>query len=123
MAVVDEVQAADAVDLDRRDRRTASLRQRQLRLAFSYPAGGGPKVPVEVAPLFGRAGDRVYRYRLQAQVPLATPSERAGDFVERHEAVAASGLVAQAAGHCGQDLAAPGPQEVVLGVCPRESGI
>jgi len=105
MAVADEVQAADAVDLDRRARRTAPLRQRQLRPAFPYPVGGGPDVPVEVAALLGRAGDRVQRYRLQAQVPLAAPPERACDLVERQEAVAVGGLAAQAAGQRGQEVA------------------
>jgi hypothetical protein len=33
------------------------------------------------------------------------------------------GLVAQAMGQRGQDLAAPGPQKVILGICLRESGI
>src|SRR5207247_4915769 len=41
MAVADEVQAAYAVDLDRRDRRTAPFRQRQLLPAFPHPVGGG----------------------------------------------------------------------------------
>src|ERR1022692_856207 len=78
MAVADEMQAADPVYLDRRDRRTAPLRERQLLPAGPYPVGGGPEVPVEVAPRAGRADDRVQAYRLQARVPLAAPAERAG---------------------------------------------
>src|SRR6266571_3182152 len=104
VAVAHEMQAPDAVHLDRRDRRTAPLCQRQLLPAFPHPAGGGPEVPVEV------------------QLPLAAPPERAGDLGERQEAAAVSGLAAQAAGERGQDLAAPGPLEVVLGVCAGESG-
>src|SRR5260370_27748772 len=59
MPVADEMLAAHAVYLDRRDRRTAPLRQRQLLPAFPHPVGGGPEVPVEVVPLLGRADDRV----------------------------------------------------------------
>ena len=123
MAVADEMQAADPVDLDRRDRRTAPLRQRQLLPAFPHPVGGGPEVPVEIAEGIDSADDRVQPYRLQAQLPLASHAKRADDLVERQQAVAASGPVAQAVGQRGQDLVAPGPQKVVLGVCPRESGI
>jgi hypothetical protein len=80
-------------------------------------------MPVEVAPLRGRADDRVQAYRLQTQVPLAAPADRGGDLIEPQEAVNAMGLVAQAMGQRGQDLAAPGPQKVILGICLRESGI
>ena len=123
MAVADEMQAADAVDLDRRDRRAAPLGQGHLLPAFPHPAGGRPEVPVEVTPGVDRPGDRVQPYRLQAQLPLATPAERAGDLVEPQEVVAAVGLAAQAVRQSGQDVVPPRPEEVILGVCPRESGI
>src|SRR6266581_5721704 len=96
MAVVHEMQVAYAVHLDRRDRRTAPLCQRQLLPAFPHSVGGGPEVPVEVAPRVDRADDRVQPYGLQAQGPFAAPAERAGDLVERQDAVAVMGLVAQA---------------------------
>jgi hypothetical protein len=80
-------------------------------------------VPVEVVPLLGRADDRVQRYRLQAQLPLAAHAQRTGDLIQRQEAVAVSGLAAQAVRQCGQELVPPGPQEVVVGICARESGI
>jgi len=91
MAVADEVLAADAVYLDRRDRRAAPFRERQLLPAGLYPVGGGPEVPVEVAPRAGRADDRVQAYRLQAKVPLTAPAERAGDLIKPQEAVAVMG--------------------------------
>src|SRR5579859_1156113 len=123
MAVADEMLAADPVHLDRRDRRTAALGQRQLFPARAHPVGRGPKVPVEVAAGIDRADDRVQRYRLQAQGPLAAHAERADDFVESQEAVAVLGPAAQAVGQRFGDLAPPGPQKVVLDVCLRESGI
>jgi len=123
MAIADEMQAAGAVHLDRRDRRAAPFCQRQLLPAGPHPVGGGPEVPVEVAPRVDRADDRVQPYRLQAHVPLAAHAERAGDLVERQEAVAVTGLAAQAVRQPGQDLAPPGPGKVVLGVCAGESGI
>jgi hypothetical protein len=123
VAVADEVQAADAVDLDRRDRRAAPLRQRQLLPPGPDPVGGGPEAAVEFVPRVDRADDRVQRYRLQSQLPLAAPAERAGDLVERHEAVAVTALAAQPVRQRGQDLVLPGAQEVVLDICLRESGI
>jgi hypothetical protein len=48
-------------------------------------------VPVEVAPGVDRADDRVQPYRLQAQVPLAAPAERAGEIIKPQEAVAVMG--------------------------------
>jgi hypothetical protein len=56
-------------------------------------------------------------------MPLAAPAERAEDLVERQDAVAVMGPAAQAVRQGGQDLPPPGPQKVVLDVCPRESGI
>jgi hypothetical protein len=123
MPVADEMLAAHAVHLDRRDRRTAPLRECQLLPAFPHPAGGGPEAPVEVVPLLGRADDRVQRYRLQAQLPLAAPAEHTGDLIKPQQAVAVVGLAGQAVRQRGQHLVPPGPQEVVLGVCPRESGV
>src|SRR5262249_19582589 len=89
--VGDEMQAAHAVDLDRRNRRTAPLRQRQLLPAFPHPVGGGPEMSVEVASLLGRADDRVQRYRLQAQLPLAAHADRAGDLIKWQQTVASRG--------------------------------
>ena len=62
----------------------------------------------------GARQDRLQRYRLQAQLPLAASAERAGDLVKPQEAVAVMRLAAQAARQHGQDLAPPGPQEIVL---------
>src|SRR6266571_7786157 len=121
MAVADEVLAADAVHLDRGDRRAAPLRQRELLPAFPRPVGGGPEVPVEGGQRAGRADDTVHRYRLQADVLLTSPSEPPGDLIKPQEAVAVM-LAAQAACQRGHDLVPPGSQELVLDVGPRKSG-
>jgi hypothetical protein len=123
VAIADEMQAPDTVDLDRRDRRAAALSERKLHPAFTHPAGSGPEVTVEVAPGIDRPGDRVQRYRPQAQLPLAAPAKRAGDLVEPQELVAARGLTAHAMRQHGQDLTPPSPPEVILGICPREPGV
>src|SRR6266568_511481 len=47
VAVDHEMPVADAVDLDRRDRFTAALGQRQPLPAEPRPVGGGPEAPVE----------------------------------------------------------------------------
>ena len=54
---------------------------------------------------------------------LAAPAEHADSFVKGQQTVTVSGLVAQAVCQRGQDLVPPGAQEVILGVCARESGI
>jgi hypothetical protein len=80
----------------------------------------GPEVPVEVAQQVDRADNGVQRYRLQAQVPLAAPAERANDLVEHREPVAVLRLAAQAVGQRGQEVV-PLAAEVVAGVCQEIS--
>src|SRR5215467_823222 len=123
MTVADEMAATEAVDLDRRDGLTAPLGQCQPLPAEPRLAGGRPEAPVEVAPCAGGAGDRVQPDGLQPQLALATPAERADDLVERHEAVGAGGPAAEAVPQRGHEMPPPGPQEVILRVCPGESRI
>jgi hypothetical protein len=61
---------------------------------------------VDVA-LAVRADDDVQPYRLQPEMPLAAPAERAHDLIERQEAIAVIRLVALAVGQRGQDLVVP----------------
>jgi len=84
--VFDEVQAADPVHLDRRDRLAAPLGQREPFPAGSHPAGGGPEPVVEVAPRVESADDRVQPDGLQAKPPLAAPAKCADHLVQRHQA-------------------------------------
>src|ERR1700721_693305 len=104
------MQVADAVHLDRRDRRTAPLCQRQLFPAGPHPVGGRPETPGEAAPRVEGAVYRSEPYRLQAQVPLAAHAERAGDLIECQEAAAVTGPAGETARQRGQDLLRPGPQ-------------
>jgi hypothetical protein len=75
VTVADEMPVAHPVHLDRRDRRTAPLSQRQPLPAGPDPASGGPEAAVEVAPRAGGAHDGVEPDRLQPQLPLAAPAE------------------------------------------------
>jgi hypothetical protein len=59
VTVADEMPLAQSVDLDRRDRLTAPLGERQPLPAGPDPARGGPEAAVEVAPHAGGADDRV----------------------------------------------------------------
>ena len=88
VAVDHEMAAVDAVDLDRRDRFTAPLGQRQPLPPEPHPVGGGPEAPVEVAARLCRADDGVQPDRLPAQLPLATPARRVGNLIQRYEPVA-----------------------------------
>jgi hypothetical protein len=66
VAVTDEVEAVDPVDLDRRNCGAAPLGQRQLLPAGPDPVGGWPEVPVEVTTGVDRADNGVQSYRLQS---------------------------------------------------------
>src|ERR1022692_4952480 len=118
MAVADEVQAADAVYLGRRDRLTAPR-------APAPPSGTVPGWRWAGSAGRSRAACRPCR-RSGPGVSSAGPgaarraSRARRDLVKHQEAVTVSGLVAQAARQCGQDMVPTGPQEVVLGVCPRD---
>lgn len=68
------------------------------------------------------AAAAIQPYRPQAEAPLAAPAEHADDLVQRQQAVGAVGLAAQPVRQPGHDLAPPGPQEVILGIGPEESG-
>ena len=69
--VFDEVQAADAVHLDRRDRLAAPLCQREPFPAGSHPVGGGTE-PVVKSRRVERADDRAQPDGLQAELPAVT---------------------------------------------------
>ena len=68
VTVANEMPMAHAVDLDRRDRLTAPLGQRQPLPAEPDPARGGPEAAVEVTPRAGGAHDRVEPDCLQPQL-------------------------------------------------------
>jgi len=122
MAVSHEVQAADAIDLDRRDCLAAPLGEGQPLPPVPHPGGGRPEAPVEVAPGADCADDGIQPNNLQAQLPLAAPAQRADDLIQWHEPVVVA-AAAQAMHQRGQELAPPGPQKIILHICPWESRI
>ena len=61
VAVLDEMQVTDAVDVDRRDRRTAPLREIERLHPLPHPVGGGPGTRGR-----SRAGSRRFRPRCRA---------------------------------------------------------
>lgn len=75
VTVADEMPIAHTVDLDRRDRLTAPLGQRQPLPAGPDPARAGPDAAVEVAPRAGGADDRVEPDCLQPKLALTAPAE------------------------------------------------
>jgi putative intracellular protease/amidase len=123
VAVGHEMQTADAVNLDRRDRLAAPDGQGQPLPSWPYPGRGGPEAPVEVAPRASCANDGIQRNGLQPQLPLAAPAQRGDNVIQPHEPVAVTAPAAHVVRQRGQELTPPSPQKVVLHVCPGEAGI
>ena len=74
VTVLDEVQVAHAVDVDRRDRHAAPPREIEPLPPLPHPVGGGPEPAVEVAPGLDGSGHGVERDGLQAKVVPAAPA-------------------------------------------------
>ena len=123
VAVADEVQRADPVDVDRRHRLAAAHRLRDPLPALPRAALRGPKLAVELARAVDGADDRVEVDGLQAEPALAAPPERRDDLVEGQDVVDVVGLAAEPAREVGRHLAAASAREVTRGVGARESGI
>jgi hypothetical protein len=82
MAVVDEVQRSDTVDVDRRHRLTPPARRRDPLPAALLPTGAGAKVPVEVAATVDGADDRLEGDYPRAEVPFGDPPQGRHHVVE-----------------------------------------
>ena len=83
VAVLDEVQVADPVDVDRRHRLAAPAGGGDPLPARPH-VGGGAEVAVELAAAaVDGADDRVERDQLDAEVVLARAAERGHDLLER----------------------------------------
>src|ERR1022692_1084199 len=80
-------------------------------------------MPVEIAAGIDRADDGITTDRLQPELPLALPAESRDDLVERQDQIDVVRLSAQPVCQPGQDLAAPGAQEVVLRIGARKAGL
>jgi len=121
MTVLHEMQVAHAVQVDRRHRRAAPLRQRHLLPSRPDPVRGRPEAAVEVAAGLGRSDDGVQAHHPQAQVSLAAPAQGADDLVQDQHAVGVGATAAQPVRQGRHDLVPSGPQELVLDVRARES--
>jgi hypothetical protein len=122
VAVADEVQVADPVDRDRRERLAAALGGGDPLPAAADAGRRGPEAPVEVARAVDGADDGVERDGLQPELRLADHAERVDDLVEREDERDVVGLAPQAPAELGDQLRASRPREVVLRVCRREAG-
>jgi hypothetical protein len=123
VAIGHEVQVPDPVDLDRRDRFAAPDGQGQALPPGPHPGGGRPEAAVEVAPRACGADDGFQADRLQPQLPLAAPAQRADHVIQLDEAVAVAAPAAQVVRQRGQKLPPPGPEKVVLHIGSGEPGI
>ena len=123
VAVLDEVQLADPVDVDRRHRLAAAHRLRDPLPAPAQAPRGGAEAAVELARAIDRADDRVELDRLQPEPPLAALAERLDDLVEGQDDVDVVGLAAQALGEIGEPVAAARAAEVGVRVLVGEPGV
>ncbi len=123
VAIDDEMQVADAVDVDGRDLLAAPLRQGEPLPPLPHPAGGGPEPAVEIAARVDRADHGVQPDRLQAERPLALPAQGCDDLVKREDEVDVVRPPAQPVRQPGQHLASPRAEKVILHIRLRESGI
>ena len=124
VAVDDEVQRADAVDVDRRHVGAAAHRRRDPLPAPADPVRGGAEAAVEVAArAVDGADDRVEVDRLQAEAPLAPAAERLDHLVEGQDEVDVVGLAPQPRREARELVPAPGAAEVGLRVLVGEARV
>ena len=91
VTVLDEVQAADAVHLDRRDHRAAPVSLIEQLPPLPVAVRDGPEPTVEVARLLDRPDHRIRPDGPQAQIELAAEAQRADHLAERRGENAAWG--------------------------------
>ena len=121
MAVADEVQLADPVDGDRRERLAAPLRLGDPLPARAQPRAGGAEGAVELLRAVDGADDRVELDRPQAEVVLGDEPERLHDLLEGQDVADVVGLEAQPPREVGEHARAPRPREVALRVLGGEA--
>jgi hypothetical protein len=122
VSVLDEVQLADAVDVDRGQRLAAAHRGGDALPARADSPGGGAELAVEVARAVDGSDDRVERDHLQPELALTRTPERRYDLLERQDHVDVARLAAQAVRDARQGSPASHPKEVVLGVGGVQAG-
>ena len=124
VAVDDEVQGADPVDVDRRHVGAAAHRGRDPLPAPADPVRGRAEAAVELAArAVDRADDRVELDRLEPEPALAAAPERLDDLVEGKDQVDVVGLAAKPRREAGELVAAPCAAEVGLRVLGGKAGV
>jgi hypothetical protein len=113
VAVLDEVQAVDAVDVDRRHVLPAAPGGGDPEPPAAQLLGGGPERAVELAVAADRPDDGVQADRLDPQVGLRPAAERLDHLVERQHGERVLGLAAQALAQHGARVAAQPAIEVL----------
>jgi hypothetical protein len=116
VAVAHEVEVADLVERDRRQRLAAPLGGGDALPARAQPRRGGPEAAVEVRGAVDRAHDRVQRHDLQPGVLAADDAERLHDLLEGEDQADVVGLAPQPAADVGQQARTARAREVALGV-------
>ncbi len=123
VAVADEVQLADAIDVDRRQRLAAAHRLGDALPAAAKPGGLGAELAIELALAIDRADDRVELDRLQPEALLAAVAERREHLVERKHETDLAGLAAQARAQARELLAPSSAAEIRLRVLLGVAGV
>ena len=121
--VADEVDVADLVDVDRRQRLAPSHRLVDPLEPPPAQPGARPELRVELAYPVHRADDLLHRDHLHAEGDLVDEAERVDDLLERQRVAVAALLAQQAGGQRRDDLQAAGAEEVGLGVGPGGAGV
>ena len=112
VAVAHEVEVADLVERDRRQRLAAPLGGRDPLPPAAQPCRGGAQAAVEVDAAVDGADDRVERHDLQPEIVLAGPPERLHDLLERQHEAHVVGLPPQPAADLCQQAGPAGAGEV-----------
>jgi len=114
MPVLDEVQVADPVQVDRRHALPAPLGGGDPLPASAGPARRGAEAAVELPLAVHRADDRVQAHHLLAQPALPAPAERLDHLLEGEDHVHVARLPAQAGAQPPERAGAAGAAEVEL---------
>jgi hypothetical protein len=122
VAVLDEVDLADLVEVDRRHRLAAAHRGRDALPARPHLRGRGAEVAVKALHPVDGPDDGVQRHDALAHEALLHAAQRADDLLERQDVVDVARLAPQPSPQPRQGEPAACSQEVVLGVGSRQTG-
>ena len=121
VAVAHEVQVADLVERDRRQRLAATLGGGDPLPAAAEPRRGGPQAAVEVDRAVDAPDDLLQRHHLQPEVVLAGAPERLHDLLERQHERDVVGLAPEPPADVREQPRPAGAGEVGLSVGARKT--